>query len=356
MDYYNADVVTANDYYPFGSQMPGRKFAQANSSYRYGFNGKENDNDVKGEGNQQDYGMRIYDPRIGKFLSVDPIAASYPMLTPYQFASNSPIGGIDKDGLEFYFAGGAGNDQSSIGKNGYIEGITTAFKTAQISNVIKVSAHKSRSEDIDFSLGAYATTPYNKIMVPNVKYPPSDAIGYDEPYYPDPSQPFKKAEVDDRLVSSVNQVKSQRIEGKQLNLAGYSAGSVVMAQTALLLADENIRVDNLVLIGTPIDANSDLGKTLSNYVQAGKIGKIMYISSIGDEVVGLASKTPAEIEKVKSNIKSTIINDKMNNYSDGKVGKAGEVIHLRIAGDKSDSKANATRKEVAEKIKKLGVE
>lgn len=37
--------------------------------YRYGFNGKENDNEVKGEGNQQDYGMRIYDPRLGKFLS-----------------------------------------------------------------------------------------------------------------------------------------------------------------------------------------------------------------------------------------------------------------------------------------------
>jgi RHS repeat-associated protein len=71
-------------------------------SYKYGFNGKENDNEVKGEGNQQDYGMRIYDPRLGRFLSVDPISNEYPELTPYQFASNSPILGIDKDGLEFY--------------------------------------------------------------------------------------------------------------------------------------------------------------------------------------------------------------------------------------------------------------
>jgi len=68
--------------------------------YRYGFNGKENDNEVKGEGNQQDYGMRVYDPRIAKFLSVDPITAKYPMLTPYQFASNSPILNIDLDGAE----------------------------------------------------------------------------------------------------------------------------------------------------------------------------------------------------------------------------------------------------------------
>ncbi|WP_291911512.1 AHH domain-containing protein [Chitinophaga sp. CB10] len=68
--------------------------------YRYGFNGKENDNEIKGEGNQQDYGFRIYDPRIGKFLSVDPITAKYPELTPYQFASNTPIWAIDLDGLE----------------------------------------------------------------------------------------------------------------------------------------------------------------------------------------------------------------------------------------------------------------
>jgi RHS repeat-associated protein len=80
--------------------QPGRKYS-ATGAYRYGFNGKENDNEVKGEGNQQDYGMRIYDPRLGRFLSVDPICRNYPELTPYQFASNRPIEGIDMDGLEF---------------------------------------------------------------------------------------------------------------------------------------------------------------------------------------------------------------------------------------------------------------
>jgi RHS repeat-associated protein len=70
--------------------------------YRYGFNGKENDNEIKGEGNQQDYGMRVYDPRIGKFLSVDPLTQSYPWYTPYQFAGNTPIQAVDLDGLEEY--------------------------------------------------------------------------------------------------------------------------------------------------------------------------------------------------------------------------------------------------------------
>jgi len=100
IDYYTADVVTANDYYPFGSQMPGRKYSQPNTKYRYGFNGKENDNEVKGEGNQQDYGLRIYDPRLGKFLSVDPLYRDYPWYTPYQFAGNDVIRNIDLDGAE----------------------------------------------------------------------------------------------------------------------------------------------------------------------------------------------------------------------------------------------------------------
>ncbi|MBO9571705.1 MAG: hypothetical protein J7497_05785, partial [Chitinophagaceae bacterium] len=98
-DYYTADVVNATDYYPFGMIMPGRSYS-AQSSYRYGFNGKENDNEVKGEGNEQDYGMRIYDPRVGRFLSVDPLTKTYPWYTPYQFAGNTPLQAIDLDGLE----------------------------------------------------------------------------------------------------------------------------------------------------------------------------------------------------------------------------------------------------------------
>ena len=98
--YYKADVITANDYYPFGMQMPGRKFSTASSSYRYGFNGKENDNEVKGDGNQQDYGMRIYDPRLGRFQSVDPLIIKYPFYSSYQFSGNDVIRCIDLDGGE----------------------------------------------------------------------------------------------------------------------------------------------------------------------------------------------------------------------------------------------------------------
>ncbi|WCL81180.1 hypothetical protein PPO43_14490 [Saprospira sp. CCB-QB6] len=78
--------------------MPGRKFVSG-EGYRFGFNGKEDDRDW-GTQNIQDYGFRLYNPSIGKFLSVDPLAPEYPELTCYQFASNTPIQAIDLDGLE----------------------------------------------------------------------------------------------------------------------------------------------------------------------------------------------------------------------------------------------------------------
>jgi RHS repeat-associated protein len=111
------------DYYPFGMLQPGRTYAATNS-YRYGFNGKENDNEVKGEGNQQDYGMRIYDPRLGRFLSVDPVTNKFPYLTPYQFASNSPISGVDLDGLEYYYSANG----AYLGQIGKSQEVWTADK------------------------------------------------------------------------------------------------------------------------------------------------------------------------------------------------------------------------------------
>jgi RHS repeat-associated protein len=77
--------------------MPGRKFSAGNG-YRYGFNGKELDD--KDGVVQYDYGFRVYDPRLGRFKSVDPLTKTFPMLTPYQYASNSPIANIDMDGGE----------------------------------------------------------------------------------------------------------------------------------------------------------------------------------------------------------------------------------------------------------------
>lgn len=73
-------------------------------SHHYAFNGMEKDDEIKGTGNQYDYGFRGYDPRLGRFFSVDPLAKAFPYYSPYQFAGNNPIAFLDLDGLEkIYF-------------------------------------------------------------------------------------------------------------------------------------------------------------------------------------------------------------------------------------------------------------
>ena len=67
-------------------------------TYRYGFNGHERDDEIKGSGNSLDFGARIYDPRLGRFLSVDPWTDKYAWQTPYAYHRNSPIWRIDFQG------------------------------------------------------------------------------------------------------------------------------------------------------------------------------------------------------------------------------------------------------------------
>jgi RHS repeat-associated protein len=94
-----ADVVTAGDYYPFGITMSSRSFA-TQSEYRYGFNGKEKHNSTA-EGSY-DFGARIYDGRIGRWLSVDPFYGKFPSESPYLFGGGSPVSTIDIGGKYKY--------------------------------------------------------------------------------------------------------------------------------------------------------------------------------------------------------------------------------------------------------------
>ena len=104
-EYYEPTIITASDYYAFGMDMPNRTFNAGD--YRFGFNGKEADrNGEWGSLNHYDYGFRIYNPGIGRFLSVDPLRREYPWYTPYQFAGNTPIWAIDLDGLEPFVKSG----------------------------------------------------------------------------------------------------------------------------------------------------------------------------------------------------------------------------------------------------------
>ena len=93
--------------------------------------------------------MRIYDPRLGRFLSVDPLAKEYPWNSPYSFAENSPIQNIDLDGMEkFPVEGGAFG--SKTWKSGTHLGIMNRIKVVRQMKIQAASTKRSLDNASNF--------------------------------------------------------------------------------------------------------------------------------------------------------------------------------------------------------------
>jgi len=69
-------------------------------AYRYGYQGSEKDDEVKGQGNSYTTEYRQLDVRIGRWLTIDPLNAKYPGMSPYTSMNNNPITTNDQLGLE----------------------------------------------------------------------------------------------------------------------------------------------------------------------------------------------------------------------------------------------------------------
>ena len=78
--------------------VPTRNYS--NPVYRYGFQGQEKDDEIKGIGNSINYKFRMHDPRVGRFFAVDPLTKKYPWNSPYAFSENAVISYIELEGLE----------------------------------------------------------------------------------------------------------------------------------------------------------------------------------------------------------------------------------------------------------------
>jgi len=105
----NGVATTANfgtDYYPFGLQYQS-KIGQPSPKNNYLYNGKELQDRLK----QYDYGARFYDPVIGRWGAVDPLAENHFNLTPYNYVMNNPMSYVDLFGLDTLNANNVTQDQ-----------------------------------------------------------------------------------------------------------------------------------------------------------------------------------------------------------------------------------------------------
>ncbi len=95
------EIISEKHYYPFGLQQKGYNntiTANANSmAERFAYNGKENNPELGL--NWMDFSARNYDPALGRWMNLDPLAELMTRHSPYNFAFDNPIFFVDPDGM-----------------------------------------------------------------------------------------------------------------------------------------------------------------------------------------------------------------------------------------------------------------
>jgi RHS repeat-associated protein len=270
--------------------MPGRSFSSG--AYRYGFNGKENDNEISGTGNKLDFGARIYDSRLGRWFTPDKMTKEAPAMSPFAFVDNSPLAAIDPDGNRTYFIGGAGYNPnpSGLGKL-----ITKLFAPNGTFTSETQKAFSGILGD-EFLMVKNSTGDKNMAMVSNSYW--SLLKG---------SQPVLNIENEAALMATVKEItddyaingKDENGKAKPLNLMGSSYGSVMAAQVAVEILSHpekygNIKITSVTLSASPVNEKSDLFKKLEEFRKAGTLGDIIPDPNDNDAVSGSAGTSPKE--------------------------------------------------------------
>jgi RHS repeat-associated protein len=114
--------------------------------YRFGFNGMQRDDELKGEGNSLDFGARIYDSRLGKFLSLDQFQRLSTGVSLYSFADNSPLLFIDKDGNYKFPAGSTFEKDYPILTNYLKDNISEVLKNPKVLDALSKYGQMSKSD------------------------------------------------------------------------------------------------------------------------------------------------------------------------------------------------------------------
>ena len=215
------------DYHPFGLQYPSN-ILPGSPKNNYLYNGKELQDKLK----WYDYGARFYDPVIGRWGSVDPLAEKYYALTPYQYAGNTPVNAVDIGGKLFIFVNGFKPGEWFSTKlpttvpNQYG---TISPNAMNFANTIDRSFHKGNNTDYwgDVS-GAYMSA-----------YSDNNAYSVNGSFTPKSSASLRYNEGMTAGENLIEQLESGAItlkEGETIKIVGHSQGAAYAAGIASALA------------------------------------------------------------------------------------------------------------------------
>ena len=199
--------------------------------YRFGFQGQENDDELKGEGNSLNYTFRMHDPRVGRFFAVDPLEKSYPWNSPYAFSENRVIDAVELEGLEaaltkpetenlVIVAQGADNQDTDVATQGntQVDNHTVGNLPARDKGFGTITSNNKKTEVLTFS-GTNNSGLTTQDIITTVYH-------------------FKQNKPDGRVV-----------------LLGHSLGASNLADVVKALALYDIKVDLLITVDAA-DANS----------------------------------------------------------------------------------------------------
>ena len=270
-----ASIRNISDYSPFGVQLSERTIN--GDGYRYGFQGQESDDEIKGEGNSINYKYRMHDPRIGRFFAVDPLTKKYPHNSPYAFSENRVLDAIELEGLEaFYIHGMGGSPEQYAGGGANFAVADRIYKNYTNNTSFNNTFAWNVGKNVNAETGERTGKKLNGVLQTE-------------------NDRHIAAEM---LVKHIETVRQEKIKSgeitseEEITLIGFSAGGLVSMQAAEILAEKGVKVNIVTVNTSAMKDESSIEHPASNK----GINDMLIIKTEGDELTGKLSGAKWEYE------------------------------------------------------------
>jgi len=162
---YKAELLSATDYYAYGSPQYGRTYTSQTGKYRFGFNTQEKADEIAGEGNHNTALFWEYDTRLGRRWNLDP--KPNPSISDYACFAGNPILNPDIKG-DSIRTNAEGAENTNMALDAILDGKTNPIGFDSDKGVLTYDKNVDISEYSDFqkdALGRYEELITNKTDV-----------------------------------------------------------------------------------------------------------------------------------------------------------------------------------------------